>query len=245
MSATQHSKLSDSPVTESALLDLCRPFMGEASAAASSFVPECTVVQPDQIPFPEDQLLVHHGHMTEVLEKHHGSGVAVHVLEEHLDETGDVYTRKISLTPRDEPGKVVEWGIVRMDFRYMAPEVRDEILAKQLPLGAVLIKHNVLRRIKPRWFLRFPEGGPVLRLFGPPSVGGGAAYGRVGTIYFNDEPAIEVLEIVVNAHVRDAEAANGRVRVAHVANAQHNGGPAAPGSAGDVTIVDRSDAAPN
>ena len=93
--------------------------------------------------------------MTEVLQKHHGEPVAVHVQDGHSD--GDLYTRKITLTPEGSD-KVVEWGIVRLDFRYMSPSVRDEILARQMPLGAILIKHNVLRRIKPRWFLRFPEG---------------------------------------------------------------------------------------
>jgi len=185
-----HTRLSDLPGAEAALLDLCRPF------APPGFVPECTLVQPDQIPFPQDQLLVHHEHMTVVLEKHHGSPVEVHVMEEHLD--GDIYTRKIYLTPRGSD-KVVEWGIVKLDFQYMAPEVRDEILAKRLPLGAVLIKHDVLRRVKPRWFLRFPEGGPVVSLFRSKACGDeDAAYGRIGTIYCNEEPAIEVIEIVVN-----------------------------------------------
>ena len=115
-------------------------------------------------------------------------------MEEHLD--GDIYTRKINLTPRGT-NKVVEWGIVKLDFRYMSAAVREEILAHRLPLGAVLIKHDVLRRVKPRWFLRFPGGGPVLRLFDP-RASDGPAYGRVGTIYCNEEPAIEVIEIVVN-----------------------------------------------
>jgi hypothetical protein len=153
-------------------------------------------VQPDEIPFPQDQLLVHHDHMTVELERHHGAPVEVHVLDEHLE--GNLYTRKISLTPAGRPGEVVEWGIVRMDFRYMAPEVRDEILRKQLPLGAILIKHDVLRRIKPRWFLRFPPGGPMLGLFGDTTTAE-PAYGRIGTIYCNEEPAIELLEIVVNS----------------------------------------------
>ena len=191
MDTAAKSKLSDSPVTEAALLDLCKPF------APDDFQPQCEVVQPDEIPFPQDQLLVHHDHMTVVLERHQKVPVHVHVMEEQLD--GDFYTRKIYLTPNDSD-KVVEWGIVRLDFRYMAPEVRDEILRKELPLGAILIKHDVLRRIKPRWFLRFPPGGPVLGLFGD----GAAktpepAYGRIGTIYCNEEPAIELLEIVVNA----------------------------------------------
>ncbi len=211
------SNLTELPHAESALLDLCRPFVDEG------FAPRCEVAQPDEIPFPADQLLVHHEHMTVVLEKHHGSAVDVHVLEEHLD--GDLYTRKISLTPQGGPnaGRPVEWGIVKLDFRFMARAVRDEILAKRLPLGAVLIKHRVLRRIKPRWFLRLPVDGPILGLFQAPAAGGKAvngaaramaahqppsrngheafAYGRIGTIYCNDEPAIELLEVVLNTAV--------------------------------------------
>ena len=197
MSTTGKSKLADSPVTEAALLDLCKPFIDDGLS------PQCVVVQPDEIPFPQDQLLVHHEHMTAVLERHHGEPVRVHVLEEHFD--GDLYTRKISLT-RGETDTVVEWGIVRLDFRYMDAEVRDEILRKQMPLGAVLIKHDVLRRVKPRWFLRFPPGGPVLGLFGDATTSQ-PAYGRVGTIDCNEEPAIELLEIVVNCEAnvtRDA-----------------------------------------
>ena len=184
--------LKDLPSAEATLLDLCRPFSGK------DFAPECVVVQPDQIPTPQDQLLVHHEHMTVVLEKHHGAPVEVHVMEEHLDPLGDIYTRKIYLTPVGGK-KVVEWGVVKLDFRYMEPEVKAEILAKQLPLGAVLIKHDVLRRIKPRWFLRFPEAGPVLRLFGRAQAPE-HAYGRIGLIYCNEEPAIELLEIVVNCN---------------------------------------------
>jgi hypothetical protein len=190
MSTTANSKLSDSPVTESALTELCRPFIPNGE-----FNPQCAVVQPDEIPFPQDQLLVHHDHMTVVLERHHHAPVEVHVLDERLD--GDFYTRKISLTPAGRPDDVVEWGIVRLDFRYMAKEVRDEILRKELPLGAILIKHDVLRRIKPRFFLRFPPGGPVLGLFGDAKTSE-PEYGRIGTIYCNEEPAIELLEIVVN-----------------------------------------------
>jgi hypothetical protein len=188
---TGANKLSDLPVAEAALLELCKPFVHHPA----EFKPEVVVVQPDEIPYPQDQLLVHHAHMTEVLQRHHGAPVNVHVLEEH--NGGPLYTRKISLTPVGRDDKVVEWGIVRLDFRYMAAEVRDEILAKKLPLGAVLIKHDVLRRIKPRWFIRCPSTGPLLRLFGRPSTPE-EAYGRIGTIYCNDEPAIELIEIVLN-----------------------------------------------
>ena len=190
MNAAGRSRIVEVPTAHAALLDLCAPFV----RADRAFDPECMVVQPEEIPHPDDRLLVHHEHMTVTLEKFHGWPVDVHVKEEHLSPEGDLYTRMISLTLATAPAKVVEWGIVRLDFRYMDPAVRDEILKKQTPLGAILIKHKVHRRVKPRFFLRFPPGGPVMRLLGAQE--SRPVYGRLGTIYCDEEPAIELLEIV-------------------------------------------------
>ena len=171
------------------LRDLCRPLTG-----GDTVQPRCVVVQPNEIPHPIDAMLVHHEHMTDVLEKRYGGPVELHVLDEHLD--GDIYTRKINLTSA-AGGAVVEWGIVRLDLRFMPDAVHDEILARRTPLGAILIRHDVHRRVKPKWFLRFPGGGPLLRFFGDPS--DAPMYGRIGTIYCNEEPAIDLLEIVTGA----------------------------------------------
>jgi hypothetical protein len=173
------------------LADLCRPLKDGAALR-----PQCVVVQPNEIPHPTDALLVHHEHMTEVLQRRYGRPVDVRVHDEHLD--GNFYTRKVSLTPVGG-GPIVEWGIVRIDFRFISDAVRDEILAQETPLGAILIKHDVHRRIKPRWFMRFPAHGPMLSFFGDSSEE--PLYGRIGTIYCNEEPAIDLLEIVTAAPV--------------------------------------------
>ena len=174
-----------------ALRDLCRPLKGGAAVE-----PMCVVVQPNEIPHPSDSLLVHHEHMTEVLQRHYGVPVDLHVLDYQLD--GDFYTRKVKLTPAGSD-EVAEWGIVRLDLRVMADPVRQEILARQAPLGDILVRHNVHRRIKPRWFMRFPGGGPLLTFFGDATKR--PMYGRIGTIYCNEAPAIELLEIVTGAPV--------------------------------------------
>ena len=172
-----------------ALADLCRPLRG-----GDALRPHCAVVQPNEIPHPSDALLVHHEHMTEALQRRYGRPVDVNVLDERRD--GDFYTRKVSLTPAGG-GPVVEWGIMRIDFRFVTDAVRDEILARKTPLGAILINHNVHRRIKPRWFLRFGAHGPLLSFFG--DARDEDLYGRIGTIYCNEEPAIDLLEIVTAA----------------------------------------------
>jgi hypothetical protein len=187
MSTTRQQSVAEESGAMTALEDLFRPFI------PSWVVPNCTVVQPDSIPHPQDHLLVHHEHMTVVLQKHHGLPVAVNVLEEHRD--GDLYTRKIKLTIAGD--LVVEWGIARLNLRHMPAAVRDEILARQTPLGAILIRHHVHRRVKPRYFLRLPEHSDIIRWFGAPD-NIEPVYGRIGTIYCDNEPAIELLETVVN-----------------------------------------------
>jgi len=188
MTVIESQILADSSGAQRLLSNLCEPFVH------GRFAPEFSVVQPEGIPHPEDELLVHHDHMTIVLQRHHGAPVRVRVLEEHLD--GGVYTRKIALAPSGSD-KVVEWGICRLDLRYIPEEVKREILAKQLPLGAVLIEHDVHRRVKPRYFLKLPESSAILNLFDAPQ-NTEPVYGRLGTIYCDDEPCIELLEIVVN-----------------------------------------------
>src|SRR5579862_9816569 len=99
MSVSQPQPVIDAAAGKAVLSELCGPFEAD-------FKPECSIVQPENIPHPQDDLLVHHDHMTVVLERHHKKPVEVHVLEEKIE--GDFYRRKISLTPKGSD-KVVEW----------------------------------------------------------------------------------------------------------------------------------------
>ena len=114
------------------------------------------------------------------------------VLAQSLD-LYDFYSRKIFLT-RGNRSESVELGVVRMDLRCVEQLARQEILQGRQPLGAILVRHKLLLRIEPRWYLKFPAGSPVLSWMGYPRQG--PFFGRIGTIYCNDEPAIELLEIV-------------------------------------------------
>jgi hypothetical protein len=169
-----------------ALADLLSPFIGNAPVT-----PACEEVSADQLPEPFHWLLVHRNHMTKVLEAQYGRPMELEVLEHHLDD--EFYTRKILLRPQGH-NEIVEVGIVRLNFRYMANDVRDEILKRETPLGAILIRHKVLRKVQPRWYMKFPANAPLLVATGVSFPH--PTYGRIGTIYCNHEPAIEVLEVV-------------------------------------------------
>lgn len=156
-------------------------------------LPNFQLIPAAALPAAFRALLAHEHHMTVTVERHHGDLVDVHLLAKRLD--GSTYTRKIILTLQGS-GKVVLFGIVRINLDYCSPPVRDAILAEQTPLGRVLIEHNVLRRIEVTAYLKI-EPGPLqlqwFRLERPQPL-----FGRLGFIYCDDRPAVELLEIVVD-----------------------------------------------
>lgn len=169
-----------------ALSDLCSGLCAHEAACLKS-----ESIEPSEVPEPFHKLLVHHQHMTAILGTHYGNPVVLRVLDHQLE--GDIYRRRIVLTLQ-ETGQVVEFGIVRIDLNFTTDEVRSQILDRVIPLGDILINHNVLRRIQPRWYLKV--SGHCSSLIGAKRLWTGDTFGRVGTIYCDDKPAIELLEIV-------------------------------------------------
>jgi hypothetical protein len=141
-------------------------------------------------PEPYKQMLVHDQHMTVTMEAYHACKVDVRILDRRLD--GDLYSRKIVLV-KAGTDRVVQFGIVRFDFQYVTKAVRDAILKGDTPLGRVLINHNVLRHI---------DLGAILRITAGPALAdylqmtpGSTTYGRLATIFCNQRPAVDLLEI--------------------------------------------------
>jgi hypothetical protein len=154
-------------------------------------LPAFEYVPGDSVPQPYHKLLVHKRHMTVTVEAHHGELVDVRILERR--HVGDFYARKILLVTQ-QTKKVVQFGIARIDLRVCRKPVRDEILAGQTPLGRILINHRVLRRIEPTTFLRVTPNQDLMNWFSLTEPR--TTYGRLGIIYCDERPAIEVLEIV-------------------------------------------------
>jgi len=148
-------------------------------------------VPGDRVPQPYHDLLVHKHHMTVTVEAHHGSLVDVKVLE--VNRGADFYARKILLSLQAD-GRIVQFGIARVNFEYCSEKVKQEILSEQIPLGRVLIQNGVLRKIEPTAYLRVTPGNDMMTWFGltEPRI----TYGRLALIHCNRQPAVELLEIV-------------------------------------------------
>lgn len=148
-------------------------------------------VEPAELPLSARILLAHDQHMTLTVEAFHRCFVDVSVLQERRDPR--YYSRLISLRRQTDQG-IVQFGIVRLDTDCLAPVVRDEILSGQIPLGRVLIKHNVLRHIRLCELWEITPGPALLDFF--QLSGRPACHGRSAVIDLNGQPAIELLEIV-------------------------------------------------
>jgi chorismate-pyruvate lyase len=153
--------------------------------------PDAVEVPAGDLPQPYQRLLVHTHHMTVTVEEFYRSAVDVQVL--NCRRAGNEYARKILLKARPD-GRVVQFGLVRINLGVCPEPVRHEIIEGKTPLGRVLIRHDMLRRIEPVAFLRVSLSAEMADWFGVEA--GTFTFGRLGLIYTGDRPAVEVLEIL-------------------------------------------------
>ena len=167
--------------------------------------PEAVVVPRTAVTQPQRDLLDHEDHMTVTLEAHHGCAVDVDILDRASYDRH--YARRILLrraagpegTRSGRPAAVVMFGIVLLDLAFATDQARTEILGESTPLGHVLIRHSRLRRISTHCLLEIEPDEELCRHFGLGELAGGGGqrvHGRLATIFCDDRPAVELLEVV-------------------------------------------------
>jgi chorismate-pyruvate lyase len=154
-------------------------------------VPQARVVHGAEVPAPYHDLLVHHGHMTEVLERHHGAPVRVQPYQIH--QHGELYGRRLDLrVGADE--RVIMTGLMIINLATVPAAARSRIVAAREPLGRILIEHRVLRRVAPDAYLHFSAADPLAARFGLRTPRD--CWGRLATITCDGAPAVDLLEVV-------------------------------------------------
>jgi chorismate-pyruvate lyase len=136
-------------------------------------------------------LLAHQDHMTVTVERYHNCPVNVEVLR---SQSSDHHYARQSLLRRQCDGVVVQFGTVRINLSLVGDEVRRKIEGRAIPLGRILIDHNVFRDVHLEKLWRVTPGPDLKKHFGLPSAV--PSYGRTAIIDYNGSPAIELLEIV-------------------------------------------------
>jgi chorismate-pyruvate lyase len=152
-------------------------------------------VEVAEMPPDYQRLLAHDEHMTVTVEEFHGSVVDVRVLQQYRED--DVYSRCSLLVCRST-GRAVQLGVMRINLHGLSAGVRDEIESCKTPLGRILIRHNVLRRVELQRLWRIAPGPQLRANLALPSGPGdaGPIYGRSAGILVEGRAAVELLEIV-------------------------------------------------
>ena len=175
--------------------------------------------QVTEVPAPFDQLLDHNHHMTVTVEAFHGDevDVIVHRSRSSLKDGNSVwqnnpklkadqriaiaastvsYSREITLVTH-RSGSTVQYGIVRLNPAMLQRPVWMEIAGGETPLGRVLIQHHVLRSVELCRLWKVTCGIALSQFLGTRI--GEIVYGRTALIRCDNQPAIELLEIVVRS----------------------------------------------
>lgn len=186
------------PTRQSADADLFKPSASRLATLFFSDLDELGSFEPvsvEQLPADYRTMLAHQDHMTVALESYHGGLVSVHALAEWRDESS--YARA-SVLSRQSDGTVVQFGIMRIWLADLPQVAQQEITGKKVPLGRVLIRHNVLREVEliTLWQI---EPGPALRKHLQLS-NNSQIYGRSAQILVDERPTVQLLEIVIVAN---------------------------------------------
>jgi hypothetical protein len=150
---------------------------GHVRAVAAAAVPE-----------PARTLLDHARHMTDAQERFHGGPVELRVLGVVSD--GPSYAREILLARPD--GRVVQYGIVRIDMAALDTATAERIRRADTPLGRILADAGMLCAVGGVQLVEFVPGPRLAAHMGPQP-----RFGRVADIRVADVPAVELLEVVV------------------------------------------------
>lgn len=180
-----HNERSEQAAAREELASLCEGFFDDLA-----WLSDCEWIAAGQMPPETRRMLVHGEHMTATLKRCYHQPVGLRVLDDRAE--GATYRRKILLTV-DEGRRVVEFGIVRMTFAALDDAAREVVLLRETPLGDIFERFDVLTKVEPRDLWRFPSETPIVQYFGPAAA---AAYGRLGLIHCNGDPAVELLEVV-------------------------------------------------
>lgn len=168
MPATPDPGISVPP--ESAELDYLMPlhfFLG------AMFPLDVTFIPGSEMPEPERHLLVHSSDMTSRLEAFHGSPLDLRV---HTKKQSENYLMRAVLLERRDDGEPVEFGAIGIRLDAFSEEARADVVSGEIPLGAILRRHEIPYTSNPRAYFRIQIDDRLSGILHAES--GGMHYGR-------------------------------------------------------------------
>lgn len=98
-------------------------------------------IEPNLLPEPYHQLLVHEGDMTSRLENYFRLSIRVRKLRSSND--GKNYFREVILETNETNPRPVEYGAIEIQFSQLPEVAREVVIAGEMPLGSILNKGRI------------------------------------------------------------------------------------------------------
>ncbi|MBI1387812.1 MAG: hypothetical protein GC154_05140 [bacterium] len=151
-----------------------------------------TPVEPDAIPAPYHDLLVHERDMTNTLAAWFNMRIHLRVI--HMAVDGDVLSRMVTLE-LDSDNRPVEFGAIQIDLSLLDPTPRRLVEEARMPFGGILNEFAVEYLSQPAFFFRAESDSLMQKVF---SISAGPGlYGRCNTLSVPSGRALaHVIEIL-------------------------------------------------
>jgi chorismate-pyruvate lyase len=114
-------------------------------------LPQVTEINGVHMPEPYRTLLVHEADMTPTLQKFHEQTIGLQILKYHLQR--DEYSRQVLLIS-EKDRKPVEFGAIKIFLQHFPEGARQQIVAGERPLGAILSDERIYHTSRPIAFVR-------------------------------------------------------------------------------------------
>jgi len=120
-------------------------------------------IEPDQVPQPYLQLLVHEGDMTSRLEAFYQESVRVRRLRSSNDGKG--YYREVILETDRNPSKPVEYGAIEIQLSLLPENAREAVVEGKMPLGTILNQGGIAYSCSLRGFFQIAPDDSIREAF--------------------------------------------------------------------------------
>jgi chorismate-pyruvate lyase len=172
-------------------LSLVHP-LDEFYTEMGASLPPWAPVDPEEVPGPYKNLLVHSNDMTPTLERFYGQDIHLRLLGRR--RKGNDYFREVVLL-LDSNEQPVEFGAIKIHLGLFSAEARRQILEERRPLGHILQECGVQHSSRPKAFLRMASDKLINQALN--LSGAHVLYGRRNTLFDpRDRPLAEIVEIL-------------------------------------------------
>lgn len=125
-------------------------------------LPPVEFVAASDLPENERELLVHDHDMTSTLGEYHHSGLGLNVIAR--EQSPDYLMRMVVLERLRAPRIPVEFGAIGIRLEFFTEPARQQVLAGERPLGAILEEEGLHYHSAPRAFFRVRSDALIAEL---------------------------------------------------------------------------------